>query len=98
MPVFQGHIHNLARYVKGSQKGFYKHKKSKRKTMENVSRLLNAAGGLVTHNTDKAKVLKAFLTSDFTGRTGSQKSQVPKSRGEACSREGKLLLGGGEPS
>lgn len=38
--------------------------------------------GLVTGDTDKDEVLKATFTSDFTGKSGLQQSQVPETRGE----------------
>lgn len=52
----------------------------------------------MTQDIDKAKVLKPFFTSALTGKTGLQKSQVPETRREVCSREDVLLLGGGGAS
>ena len=50
----------MARDVKGN-KDFCRHMDSKRKTRENVRRLLNGAKGLETKETEKAKILNALL-------------------------------------
>lgn len=43
------------------QKGFYKYSSTKRETGENVESLLNQKGVLVTEDTEKAELLKAFF-------------------------------------
>ena len=58
--------------MKGNKKGFYKYSSSKRKTRENVGLLLNGAGDTVAKDTEKAEVLKAFLASVSTGKSGIQ--------------------------
>lgn len=57
-----------------------------------MSLLLDGAGTLVTKDSVRAKVLNAFFISVFTGETSLQESQVPKTRGKVCSKEGLPLL------
>lgn len=67
---------NLVRDRKGNKKGFYRYSSSKKKRLwENVG-LLNGAGDPVAKDTEEAEVLKTFLTSVFTGKSGTQQSQV----------------------
>ena len=49
--------------------------------------LLDGAGTLARENTERAKVLHAFFISVFTGETGLQESQAPKTRGKVWSKE-----------
>ena len=65
---------NLARDVKDNKKGFFKYISSNQKTRENVGPLLNKMGALVTEDTEKAKLLNAFLASVFTTKTVPQES------------------------
>ena len=61
---------NLARDLKGNKKGFYRSISCKRSMREYAGLLLSRAGDLVTGNREKAEVLRAFLPSVFTGKTG----------------------------
>ena len=70
-----------------NNKEFYKYKNSKRKTRENVGQLLNGAWELVTNDTEKDKVLNAFLGSVFTSMIVLQKSKAPETRGEVLKKE-----------
>jgi len=54
---------NLARDVKDNKQGFFKYISSKQKTRKNVGLLLNEVGGQVMADTEKAKLLNAFLAS-----------------------------------
>jgi len=56
---------NLARDVKDSKKGCFKYISSKRKTRDNVGRLLNEVGALVTEDMEKAELLNALFASVF---------------------------------
>ncbi|KAK4814215.1 hypothetical protein QYF61_012554 [Mycteria americana] len=64
----------LARDVKGNKKGF-----CKCISREDVDQLLNGAVGLVTEDTEKAKVLSVLFGSVSTSKTSLQQSQVPES-------------------
>ncbi|KAK4808476.1 hypothetical protein QYF61_005793 [Mycteria americana] len=83
---------NLARYVKDSKKGSYKHIGDKRKAKENRSPSLNEVQDLMTQNMEKAEVLNAFFASVSTNKTGLQESQVPETRGKGWSKEDVRLL------
>jgi len=78
---------NLARDVKGKKKVFYRYINGKKKTRENVGPLLNGVAGVVTNDTEKAKVLNTFFALVFTGKTGLQESRAPETRGEDWNRE-----------
>ena len=60
---------SLATKPKENSKCFYKHINSKRKARENLHRLLNAKGNLVTKNQDKAEVFNALFASVFNSET-----------------------------
>lgn len=60
---------NLVTDMKSDKKCFYRYKRSKKNTKENVSWLLNGVGDPVAKNTGKAEMLKPFLTFDFTGKS-----------------------------
>ena len=75
---------SLARDVKDKKKGFYKSINSKRKTMENVGPLLNAARELVTNDTEKAEVPDASV---FIRKTVLQESQTTETRGKVWDKE-----------
>ncbi|GAB0189277.1 mitochondrial enolase superfamily member 1 [Grus japonensis] len=65
--------------VKDNKKGFFKYISSKRKTRENVGLLLNGVSALVTEETEKVELLKAFFASVFTAKAGPQESQTLES-------------------
>lgn len=67
---------NLTKEVKDNKKGFFKYVKSKRKTTENVSLLLNEMGVLVTEDTENAELLNTFFASALDVRTALEESQT----------------------
>lgn len=71
---------NQVREAKDNKKGFFKYVKSKRKTRDNVSSLLNEVGALVTEDTEKAELLNGFFFSVFTAKTAAQESQTSEMR------------------
>jgi len=75
---------NLARDVKDNKKGFFKHISSKWKTRTNVGQLLKEVGVLVMEDSEKAELLNIFFASVFSAKAGSQVSQSPALREEAC--------------
>lgn len=68
----------LAKDMKGNRKGFCKYINSKRESRENMGSLLNGVREVVTNKMEKAKVLNAFFTSVFNGKTDLQESQNPE--------------------
>ncbi|GAB0187214.1 mitochondrial enolase superfamily member 1 [Grus japonensis] len=78
---------NLARDVKDNKKGFFKYISSKRKTRENVDRLLNDVGALVTEDTEKAELLNAAFASVFTAKASPQESQTLEVREKVWRKE-----------
>ena len=70
---------NFTGAVKGKRKGFCKYLNGKRKTVENVSSVLNGAEDLVT------QVLNAFFPSASSSKTDLQKTQALMTRGKAWS-------------
>lgn len=75
---------NLAKHVKDKKKGFFKHI-NKWKTKDDVGRLLKGGGTLITEDTEKAELLNAFFSSDFTDKTRHQESLI----GETLGKEGR---------
>jgi len=65
-------VSKLARDVKNNKKGFFEYISSKRKARDNVGRLLNEAGVLVTQDAEKVELLNAFFASVFSAKTGPQ--------------------------
>ena len=65
--------------MKGNKTGLCKYLSSNREhSRENVCSLLKGTGDLVV---ERAKVFDASFTAVFTGKTGLQASQVPKTSG-----------------
>ncbi|KFQ24264.1 hypothetical protein N331_08672, partial [Merops nubicus] len=58
---------NLARDAKENKKGFYRHMNQKRQVKKSIPSLKNSSGELVTMDEEKAKVLKIFFVSVFSG-------------------------------
>lgn len=71
----------LERYVNGNRKGFYRYIRSRMNNTEGVGLLLNGSRDLVTKDMQKVGVVNATFTSVFTGKTGLQQFQVPKTNG-----------------
>lgn len=71
---------NTARDVNGNKKSFRNYISSRRKTVENVSTMLNKTGDLVTW--DGEKVLEDFFALVFTPQAGLQEPHVPETRGK----------------
>lgn len=69
---------NMARDVNGNKKSFCKYSSSRRKTVENVSTMLNKTGDLITW--DGEKVLEDFFALVFTTQAGLREPQVPETR------------------
>jgi len=82
---------SLGRNVKNNKKSFFKYIGSKRKTRENVGRLLKEVGALVTEDAEKAETLNAFFASVFSAKAGPQESQAPEVKKKAY-RKGDLPL------
>jgi len=59
---------NMVTDMKGNKKSFSKFISRKRKTRENTGLVLNEAGGLVTKDMEKVKVVNAFFPWVFTVR------------------------------
>jgi len=76
----------LARDVKDNKKSFFKYISSKRKTRDNVGLLLKEVGAMVMEAAEKAQLLNAYFASVFSANAGSQKTQAPEVREEACRR------------
>lgn len=70
---------NMARDVNGNKKSFCKYSSSRRKTVENVSTMLNKTGDLITW--DGEKVLEDFFALVFTTQAGLREPQVPQRLG-----------------
>lgn len=66
---------NLVTDMKSDKKCFYIYSRSKKNTRGNSCQLLNGVGNPVVKKkktTEKAEMLKPFLTSVFTGKSGTQ--------------------------
>lgn len=66
----------LVREIKGNKKGFFNYTESKRKTMENVSLLLNVVSTLVMEDAEKMELPNTFFVSVSTVKTVSLKSRT----------------------
>jgi len=77
---------SLARDVQDNKKGFFKSTKRKGR-LGKLGPLLNEVGALLTEDTEKVQVLKAFFASFFTPKAGPQESQSMEAREEAWRKE-----------
>ena len=77
--------------MKSDKKDLYRCTSSKRKTRGTVVLLLNGTGNLVTK--DLGKVLNAFFTFFFTGKTFLQESHINEIRGKLAAQKAKCILG-----
>lgn len=65
---------NLEMDVKGNRRGFYKYRKGKRKTKENMGPVLHEARDLVTQDVEKAVGMNTTFTSVNIRHTSLQVS------------------------
>lgn len=73
-----------SRYIKGNVEGFYKYIIIKGRSREDVDKVLNGTGSVVSQNDEKAQVLNAF----FTCKTDLEESQVPNAKVEGWNGKG----------
>lgn len=71
---------NMARHVKGNNKGFFKYINSQRKTRKNVGPLLNGVGLPVMKDTKKK--VNEYLLFIFVAKASPQESQILKTKTE----------------
>lgn len=65
---------NLEMDVKGNRRGFYKYRKGKRKTKENMGPVLHEARDLVTRDVEKAVGMNTTFTSVYIRHSSLQVS------------------------
>lgn len=76
---------NQARDIKDNKKDFFKCKRHKKKTTENVSPLLLEEGNLMAQ--EKAAVLNSFFAPVCSARVSLQESWVPETKGKGWRKE-----------